>query len=264
MSETVRLSTSEGVATVTLDRPERLNAITEQLLEELLATLEAVAGDESTRVVVLTGSGRAFCVGGDLREGVGAGVGGDGPLYTAVGNLRRYMRTAELLHEMPKPTMAAINGACAGAGLSLACACDLRYASDSAIFTTAFLNVGLSGDFGGTWSLTRIVGTARARAAYMLAERFDADEAQRIGLVSDVLGDDELGDHVRGVAERLATQPQQALRSMKANLNDALELSFGEALDHEAIRHIGSGRTDDAREATAAFLEKRAPVFRGS
>ena len=174
------------------------------------------------------------------------------------------MRTAELLHEMPKPTIAAINGACAGAGLSLACACDLRYASASAVFNTAFLNVGLSGDFGGTWTLTRIVGTARARAAYLLAERFDADEAHRIGLVSEVLGDEELGDHVRGVAERLATQPQQALRSMKANLNDALELSFGEALDPEAIRHIGSGRTDDAREATAAFLEKRAPVFRGS
>ena len=132
MPETVRLSTSAGVATVTLDRPERLNAITEQLLDELLATLEAVAGDESVRVVVLTGSGRAFCVGGDLREGVGAGVGGDGPLHTAVGNLREYMRTAQLLHEMPKPTIAAINGACAGAGLSLACACDLRYAADSA------------------------------------------------------------------------------------------------------------------------------------
>jgi 2-(1,2-epoxy-1,2-dihydrophenyl)acetyl-CoA isomerase len=238
--------------------------MTDALLEALLATLEKAADDEDVRVVILGGAGRAFCAGGDLAEGVGGGVGGAGGVESAVGNLRRYMRTAQLLHEMPKPTIAAIRGACAGAGLSLACAADLRYASTSAVFNTAFLGVGLSGDFGGTWTLTRIVGTARAREAYLLAERFGADEAERIGLVSKVVPDDELMDEVTAIAQRLAAAAPIALRSIKANLNDALRLDFPAALDREADRHIRSGRTDDAREATDAFLEKRPPVFRGT
>lgn len=264
MSDLVLYQTGDGVATVTLNRPDRLNTMTDALLEALLATLEKAADDEDVRVVILGGAGRAFCAGGDLAEGVGGGVGGGGAVESAVGNLRRYMRTAQLLHEMPKPTIAAIRGACAGAGLSLACAADLRYASTSAVFNTAFLGVGLSGDFGGTWTLTRIVGTARAREAYLLAERFGADEAERIGLVSKVVPEDALMDEVTGIAARLAAAAPIALRSIKANLNDALRLDFAAALDSEAERHIRSGRTDDAREATNAFLEKRPPVFRGT
>ena len=264
MSDLVLYGAEAGVATVTLNRPDRLNTMTDALLEALLSTLERAAGDEEVRVVILTGAGRAFCAGGDLAEGVGGGVGGAGDIESAVGNLRRFMRTAQLLHEMPKPTIAAIKGACAGAGLSLACAADLRYAATSTVFNTAFLGVGLSGDFGGTWTLTRIVGTAHAREAYLLAERFGAEEAERVGLVSKVVPDEELTDEVSAIAERLAAAPPIALRSIKANLNDALQLDFSTALDREADRHIRSGRTDDAREATSAFLEKRPPVFRGT
>jgi 2-(1,2-epoxy-1,2-dihydrophenyl)acetyl-CoA isomerase len=264
MNDLVLYRAEVGIATVTLNRPDRLNTMTDALLEALLATLEKAADDEDVRVVILGGAGRAFCAGGDLAEGVGGGVGGAGGVESAVGNLRRYMRTAQLLHEMPKPTIAAIKGACAGAGLSLACAADLRYASTSAVFNTAFIGVGLSGDFGGTWTLTRIVGTARAREAYLLAERFGADEAERIGLVSKVVPDDALMDEVTGIAERLAAAAPIALRSIKANLNDALQLDFPAALEREAERHIRCGRTDDAREATNAFLEKRPPVFRGT
>ena len=263
MSNLVLYEADAAVATVTLNRPDRLNTMTDALLEELLSQLEEAASDDDVRVVILTGAGRAFCAGGDLAEGVGGGVGGTGSIENAAGNLRRFMRTAQLLHEMPKPTIAAVKGACAGAGLSIACAADLRYAGASAIFNTAFLNVGLSGDFGGTWTMTRILGTARAREAYLLSERLGAEEAEKIGLVSRVFSDDQLLVEVRVVAERLAAAPPIALRRIKANLNDALELDFSTALDREAARHIRSGRTADAREATDAFLEKRAPVFRG-
>lgn len=261
MGPLVRLRTLDGVATVTLDRPQRLNALTDALLEDLLAALEAVAADDAVRAVVLTGAGRAFCAGGDLKEGVGGGVGGAGSLPTATGNLRRYMRTAQLLREMPKPTLAAVHGACAGAGLSLACAADLRYAGRSALFATAFVNAGLSGDFGGTWTLTSILGTAAAREAYLLSERIEAEAALRLGLVSAVLDDDALVAHVEGVAARLASGPTAALRAIKANLNDAQRVSFAEALELEAARHIVCSRTPDAAEATQAFGEKRAPVF---
>jgi 2-(1,2-epoxy-1,2-dihydrophenyl)acetyl-CoA isomerase len=254
---------ADAVATITLNRPQRLNTMTDELLEDTLVAAERAADDTAARVVVLTGAGRAFCAGGDLAEGVGGGVGGNGAIPEAAGNLRRYMRIAQLLHEMPKPTIAAVRGACAGAGLSLACAADLRYAGESAVFATAFVNVGLSGDFGGTWTLTRVIGPARAREAYLLSDRIDAAEAARIGLVSAVVADDELSAHVAAVARRLAELPPIALRLVKENLNDALRLSFPELVDREALRHITASRTEDAREATAAFLEKRSAVFHG-
>jgi 2-(1,2-epoxy-1,2-dihydrophenyl)acetyl-CoA isomerase len=164
---------------------------------------------------------------------------------------------------MPKVTIAAVNGAAAGGGFAWACAADLRYAAASAVFVTAYLNVGLSGDFGGTWTLPRIVGSAWARELYLLSDRISADEAERIGLVTKVLPDEELMPHVRSVAERLVASSPVALRRIKENLNDAEDISFSQALIGEAERHVRAGTSEDAREAGAAFLEKRTPVFKG-
>ncbi|MFN2463520.1 MAG: enoyl-CoA hydratase-related protein [Candidatus Dormibacteria bacterium] len=261
------LYTVDGaVATLRLNRPEQMNTMSEGMLEAVLEALEAAAGDDAVRVVVLTGNGRAFCAGGDLSRfaaGTGRAVAGDATPVERVSQLRRVMRTSELLHEMPKVTIAAINGACAGAGLAWACAADLRYCAASARFNTAFVNAGLSGDFGGTWTLPRIIGPGRARELYLLAEKFDAGEAERIGLVSRQFPDDALLAEVGAVAARLAAMAPLALRQVKANLNDALAVGFAELLDREAARMIELGATADAREAAAAFLEKRPPRFQG-
>ena len=264
MNETVLYDVADHVATITLNRPEKLNAMNRPLLEETLEAVEAAASDDGVRVVIVTGAGRGFCAGGDLTAITeGERVLAGGPLHADVTRLRRYVRIAELLHEMPKVTIAAINGACAGAGLAMACAADLRYAAASAVFATAFLRAGLSGDFGGPWTLTRLVGAAKARELYMLGERFDAAEAERIGLVAKTLPDTELLPHVRNVAARLDASAPLTLRAIKANLNDALEVGFTELLDREAERHVRSGRTRDAFEAVQAFLQKRPAVFEG-
>lgn len=260
---TVLYETDGAVATVTLNRPERLNAMNRELMGAAVAALERAASDESIRVLILTGAGRGFCAGGDLAGFADGEFKRPQPIEERIAELRRNMRTSQILRESDLITIAAINGACAGAGFSWACACDLRYAAASAKFNTAFLNAGLSGDFGGTWSLTRIVGNARARELYLLAERFGAEQAERIGLVSKVLADAELMDYVRGVARRLADSAPIALRRIKQNLNDATRLGFAEALDREADRHSRCGMTEDNTEAAKAFLEKRKPVFKG-
>jgi len=261
-SDLVTYQREDAVATITLNRPDHLNAMTAGLLEEALSAFETAASDDLIRVVILTGAGRAFCVGGDLAAGL-EGINGPPPLASQAGRLRHFMRTSELLHDMPKITIAAINGPCAGAGLAWACACDLRYASDSAVFTTAFLAAAVSGDFGGTWTLPRIVGSAKARELYLLAERFDAAEALRIGLVSAALPADELLAHLRRVAGRIAGFAPLALRRVKENLNDADHLTFQQHLASEADRHAFCCATSDAREAATAFIQKRAPAFHG-
>jgi 2-(1,2-epoxy-1,2-dihydrophenyl)acetyl-CoA isomerase len=266
MDEVVHYTTEAGVATITLDRPEHLNTMSRQLLDEALAALEAAAGDSAVRAVILTGTGRAFCAGGDLQEFAQRPPGdrqGGGGLEPDIRRLRVAMRTSQLLRDMPKVTFAAINGACAGAGLALACAADIRYCAESAVFNTAFMTAGLSGDFGGTWTLPRIVGPARARELYLLSEKFRAPDAERLGLVSAVLPNDELLPYVRARAERAAGFAPLTVQAIKANLNDALDVSFPAMLDREAERHVRCGRTEDAGEAARAFLEKRAPVFRG-
>jgi 2-(1,2-epoxy-1,2-dihydrophenyl)acetyl-CoA isomerase len=268
MDDVVRYEFDRGVATITLNRPEHLNTMSGALLERALALFEQVADDDEVRAVILTGAGRGFCAGGDLQGMAGGAPAGselareDGAA-THVGRLRRYMRTSQLLRDMPKVTFAAINGPCAGAGFAWACAADIRYCATSAVFNTAFMTAGLSGDFGGTWTLPRIVGPARARELYLMAEKFRADEAARIGLVSAVLPDEELLPFVRGRAERAAGFAPLTLRAIKANLADGLDLGFPAMLDREAERHVACGRTEDAREAARAFLEKRTPVFHG-
>jgi 2-(1,2-epoxy-1,2-dihydrophenyl)acetyl-CoA isomerase len=265
----VEYEVADGVATITLNRPESMNTMGGELLPLTNAYLARAASDGDVRAVVLTGTGRAFCAGGDLRDMAAGNRGapgqaiGPGSVSRAITDLRYHMRSSQLLREMPKITIAAINGACAGAGFSWACACDLRYAAESAVFNSAFLTAGLSGDFGGTWTLPRIVGPAKARELYLMPEKFRADEALRIGLVTAVVPDDEFADFVRDKATRAASFAPLTAASIKANLNDADHVSFSEALDREADRHIRSGLTEDSREAAKAFLEKRTPTFTG-
>ncbi|MDA3626351.1 enoyl-CoA hydratase [Saccharopolyspora sp. WRP15-2] len=261
--ELVQLRVQDGVAAVTLNRPERLNSMTADLLEQATRALETVAADPSIRAVVLTGAGRAFCAGGDLSRGAGGGVTDGVDPESRAGLLRRFMETSKLLHEMPAVTIAAINGACAGAGLSWACACDLRYASAKAKFNVAFLNAGLSGDFGGTWTLPRIIGYGRAREKYLVSEPFDAAEAERIGLVSRVFDADRLLPEVFGIAGKIATAAPLAVSRIKQNLVDSEFADFGRSLDLEARRHTECVESDDGREAARAFVEKRVPQFTG-
>jgi 2-(1,2-epoxy-1,2-dihydrophenyl)acetyl-CoA isomerase len=210
------------------------------------------------RVVVLTGAGRGFSAGGDVTAmtGGGAADGGRGEPP----DLRSIMEISELLHTMPAITVAAVNGPCAGAGLSFACACDLRYAARSAVFVSAFLRVGSSGDHGSTWVLTRAVGPAKARELLLLGDRVDAEEALRIGLVSAVVDDDALRGHVAGIADRLAGMPPIATRLMKANLDDAVTLPLGEYLDRETERFDRCSGSDESIAAARAFLTRDPPA----
>ncbi|HLH47095.1 MAG TPA: enoyl-CoA hydratase-related protein, partial [Acidimicrobiales bacterium] len=256
----VRYRVASGVGTVTLDRPGRLNAINASLVEELIAVLETAAGDGAVRCVVLTGAGRGFCAGGDLKEMAAAS--GRGPatergVEDRAADLRRLMRATELLYAMPKVTIAAVNGPCAGAGLSLACATDVRVAAESAVFTSAFLRAGQTGDFGLSWLLPRLVGAARAREVMLLSGRFDARRALEIGLVSEVVPDDALAARVAELAATVAGFPPLAVAGMKGNLDDAATRSLGELLDVEARRMAVNSATRDAREAVVAFAEGR-------
>ena len=260
MSDVVRYEAENGIATITLNRPESLNAMDAALLTGAVDALEAAALDSSIRVVILTGAGRGFCAGGDLKA---TDTLGTGNMESRIGVLQSLQRSSKLLRGMSKVTIAAINGPCAGGGFSWATAADLRYASVSAKFTTAYLNAGLSGDFGGTWMLPRIVGSSRARELYLLSEKFSAEDAERYGFVSKVLADDELIPYVMSVAERLLAASPIALQRIKQNLNDAEDVSFSEALDREADRHVRTGSSADTAEARRAFLEKRPPKFTG-
>lgn len=236
-----------------MDRPERLNALDLEHVVTLRDALRDVAGDDATRVVILTGAGRAFTAGGDVTAMVGGNGGGAGsePL-----DLRSIMEISELLHTMPAITVAAVNGPCAGAGLSFACACDLRYAARSAVFVSAFLRVGSSGDHGSAWVVTQAVGPAKARELLLLGDRVGADEALRIGLVTAVVDDKELTPHVAGIAARLAGMPPTATRLMKANLDDAVTVPLAEYLDRETERFDECSGSAESIAAANAFLSK--------
>ncbi len=253
----------DGVAILTMNRPERLNALSRPMLAAMEAALERLAGDPAIGAVVLTGAGKGFCAGGDVKAMAEGNETAGGSLEEKTVDLRGRMEVSRWLHEMPKPTIAMIRGAAAGAGLSMALACDLRIASDSAKFTTAFAKVGYSGDFGGSYFLTRIVGTARARELYFTADLLDASRALAIGLVNRVVPDGQLEQEALGLAARLAGGPRIAYHHMKGNLNRAESGTLAELLDLEAWRQIRTGATEDHREAARAFVEKRAPVFRG-
>jgi 2-(1,2-epoxy-1,2-dihydrophenyl)acetyl-CoA isomerase len=264
MSDELLYRLENRVAVLTLNRPERLNALTKDMMRALLDRLAACAMDDAIGCVVLTGAGSAFCAGGDVR--VQARVAAEGTAETPEQRtdlLRASMEASRLLHEMPKPTIAMLNGVAAGAGMSLALACDLRIAGRSARMTTAFAKVGLSGDYGGTWFLTQLVGTAKARELYFLADVLDATHIEALGLANRVVGDDELAMETMALAERLANGPSVALRYMKRNLNVAESGTLAAGLDSEAYGMLRARASEDHKEAAQAFVEKRPPVFNG-
>jgi 2-(1,2-epoxy-1,2-dihydrophenyl)acetyl-CoA isomerase len=250
-----------GVATLTFNRPERMNALSTPIMEGLLQGLPRLAGDPAVRVIVLTGAGRGFCAGGDVKSMAEGRERRSAAEATA--HLRSRMEVSRILHELPKPTIAMINGPAAGAGLAFALACDLRIAGASARLVTAFVKVGLSGDFGGSFFLTRLVGTAKARELYFTGRPIDAQEALSLGLVNRVVADDQLGDATMELAKSLAQGPHIALSLMKRNMNCAEAAGLAELLDVEAVNMVQATRTEDHREAAKAFVEKRAPVFVG-
>lgn len=255
-------SLSDGVLTLTMNRPDRRNAINTDLASRLFQALSQAAQDKDVRAVVLTGAGAAFCAGGDVKVMADGAERTDTPEQRARG-LRYRMEASRLLHEMPKPTIALIRGAAAGAGLSLALACDLRIATPEAKLTTAFTKVGLSGDYGGSYFLPRIVGGAKARELYLLSPVLSGQEALAMGLVTDVVPQDRIDEVVRDLAISLAGGPTVAFGYVKDNLNLSEHASLAEVFDAEAMRHIQSSATEDHREATEAFVTKRQPVFRG-
>ena len=253
----------DGVAVLTLNRPERLNAMSGPMLDGLLEALPRLALAADVGVVVLTGAGRGFCAGGDVKA-MAEGREMDGAtLEDRAQVLRARMEVSRWLHEMPKPTIAMVRGAAAGAGLSLALACDMRIAGDSARFATAFARVGYSGDFGGSFYLTQLVGTAKARELYYTADIVDAPQAQALGLVNRVVPDARLEEETLALAARLARGPRVAYRYMKRNMNAAESGTLAQLLDLEAWHHTRCGETEDHREAAKAFVDKREPVFRG-
>jgi len=263
MAQDLVETVKDGVALLTLNRPDRLNAMSPAMLDGLLEALPRLAASADVGVVVLTGAGRAFCAGGDVKAMAEGREQEGASLEERAQGLRARMEVSRWLHEMPKPTIAMVRGAAAGAGLSLALACDLRVAGDSARFATAFARVGYSGDFGGSWFLTQIVGTARARELYYTADILDAAAALAMGLVNRVVPDGRLEEETLALAGRLARGPRVAYRYMKRNFNAAETVTLAEALDLEAWHHTRCGLTEDHREAARAFVEKREPVFRG-
>jgi 2-(1,2-epoxy-1,2-dihydrophenyl)acetyl-CoA isomerase len=259
-------SLDEGVLTLTLNRPEARNAMSLAMNQALEAQLAAAELDTRVRCIVLTGAGQGFCAGGDVKGMAAAGDGTVGALTIdqAIHRQRANQRgTAGRLFKMPKPTIAALPGPAAGAGLSLALACDLRIMASTAIMTTAFARVGFSGDYGGTYFMTQLIGAAKARELYLLSPRVSAEEALKLGLANWVCAPQELAERTTQIARSLASGPTVAYRYMKENLNRAMAGDVDDCLDLEATHHVHCGQTEDHREASRAFVEKREPVFQG-
>jgi 2-(1,2-epoxy-1,2-dihydrophenyl)acetyl-CoA isomerase len=250
----VLVSVRDGVAWITLNRPARLNALNRPLMFSLLAQLEAAMADASVRVLVMTGAGRAFCAGGDVHNL--DEVTGDGPMPERAARLRQVARITEILYDGPKPTIAAINGACAGAGLSIAAAADFRIAAAGAVFTTAFLAVGVSGDMGSPWTLARILGPARARRLFLECERFDAQQALAMGLVDGVVPQGDLEAEAARRAARIAAWSPSAVAAVRANFRDAVMTDFGTFLDRESLRQVQTQSTPESRQAVERFLAR--------
>jgi enoyl-CoA hydratase/carnithine racemase len=256
----------DRVAIITLNRPEARNALSDTLTPALRSMIKTCGEDPKVHALLITGAGDAFCAGGDVK---GMGANRDEKKLAMsfdemVADLQERQRLLTgALVSVRKPTIAALPGPAAGAGLAIALGCDIRIAAQSAFVSTGYLRVGLSGDYGIAWLLTRLVGTARARELMFTAERVDAIRCEAIGLVNRVVPDDKLQDEAFALAKSLAEGPTLALRYMKDNLDEALSFDFATARDHEAERLIRLTTTADHREAVQAFIEKRKPVFRG-
>jgi 2-(1,2-epoxy-1,2-dihydrophenyl)acetyl-CoA isomerase len=256
--ETLAISLADKVLTITLNRPDVLNAFNEQLSFDLIAVFEEAANDPDVRAIVLTGAGRAFCSGQDLKDI------GDEPDRSLADSLRRrYNPLIRKMRSIPKPIIAAINGAAAGAGLSLALACDLRFASERAKLIQVFIRIGLVPDSGSTWFMPHLVGYARAFELCTTGRDIGAAEAEQIGLVNKVVSPELLMDYTMEIARRYAQAPTQAIGQIKRALNHALSNDLESSLILEEELQEQAGYSHDYREGKSAFLEKRPPKFEG-
>jgi 2-(1,2-epoxy-1,2-dihydrophenyl)acetyl-CoA isomerase len=263
MSESVvKFNIEDKVAYLTLNRPDRLNALSREMSQEATRHMNDVAKDPEIGAVVITGEGRAFCAGGDVQS-MAEGTGRPPTMEESVDKLRDGQELCWLLHTMPKITIAAVNGYAMGAGLGIAMSCDLRVASDTAKLGTAYGKVGLGGDYGTTWQLTQLVGEAKAKELMILCDVIMAEEAQRIGLVNRVVDHDKLSESVAEMAVKIAHGPLTSQRYMKENINLAVRSDFRTILDREAFTHIRCAMTEDHKEGATAFVEKRPPNFQG-
>jgi 2-(1,2-epoxy-1,2-dihydrophenyl)acetyl-CoA isomerase len=251
---------TDRIATLAFNRPEKMNALSTELLTSSIETLRAWSADSAIGVVVVTGMGRAFCAGGDVSA---MAKDSNQSLEETIDGLRSWQELSWLLYNMPKVTIAAVNGFAMGAGLGVCLSCDLRLASDQARFGTAYAKVGFGGDFGTTWLLTRYAGAPKAKELMFLADIIDAAEAHRIGLVNRVVAHDQFETEVTAWAGRIASGPLTSFRYMKANINFATYADFRTLLDREAETHLRCGQTEDHKEGVKAFLEKRTPQFKG-
>lgn len=255
---TIQLEVADAIATLTLDRPDALNALTVTMKQELMTALRTIGRDRAVRAVVLTGAGRAFCAGQDLKERLEPDA---APL--AVELRERYNPLIRAMRALDQPIVGAINGVAAGAGASLAFACDLRLAAEGASFLLAFGRIGLVPDSGATWFLPRLVGPAKAAELALLDEPLTAADAERFGLVARVVAPDALVAEARQVAARLAGLAPRALALTKRALQRTWSVDLDDALEDEAFRQGIAGATADHREGLSAFLEKRPPRFTG-
>ena len=259
-SEKLTLRIEAGVGVVTLNDPDNRNPLGSDLRPVLRRTIDLVAHRDDVRCLLLTGAGRAFCAGGNAKA---MAAQKQPALEERIRMIKWESETSALIFEMPKPSIAALPGPAAGAGFSLALACDLRIAAESAFMTTAFAKLGLPGDFGGSWLLTQLVGPAKARELYYTSARVTAAECERLGLVNRVVPDDALHDEAIALARQLAAGPPIAYRWMKENLNRALHADLRTCIAEEAERQCWAAETADFKEATRAFVERRKPVFEG-
>ncbi|WP_169543003.1 enoyl-CoA hydratase [Sneathiella aquimaris] len=266
MTQDLLETIEDGVATLTMNRPSARNAFTRGMIADMLEALPRLAADKSVRALVLTGAEGAFCSGGDVKSFADNVDKADSSGYDfnlKVDELRARMEVSRFLHEMPKPTLAVIPGPAAGAGFSLAMACDLRIALDTAKITTAFSKVGLSGDFGGSYFLTNLVGAAKARELYFTGRVLSGAEALDLGMVNRISTAEALEKDAKAFAQELASLPTVAVGFMKKNLNKALHSDLNTVLDWEAVHMMSSFETEDHKGAAKAFVEKKMPVFNG-
>ena len=264
-TEQLLCSVEDHVAAVSFNRPEKRNAlgdIVTPALREILLVLEA---DPAVRVVVITGVGKAFCAGGDIKDMAAGDLSAGRSIDDRIRELQQRQQTLTLrLFELAKPTIAALPGAAAGAGMCIALACDIRIGGTSAFYAPGYAAVGLSGDYGGSWQLTQLVGPAKAKEIYFTGRRVQAEEALALGLLNEIVADDDLPARTKELAAQIANGPPLAIRYMKQNINRATQADFKTCLDWEADRLVRVAQTEDHKEAVRAFVEKNAPVFKGN
>lgn len=261
--ETLLYEVTDGVLTITMNRPDKLNALTETMLKELQDAFKQAERDKEARVVILTGAGRGFCSGADLAAAMASRNGESAKGYFRKRLDEIYNPLVMRIRQLPKPVIAAVNGVAAGAGLSLACICDLRIAVESAVFTQAFVKIGLVPDSGSTWILPRLIGMTRAMDMMITGRKITAKEALEWGLLNQVTEDGHLMEVVGAIATEFAAAPTAAIGYIKRAVNYAAGHTLEQALEYEAQMQEIAGSTADHQEGVAAFLEKRTPSFKG-